>query len=236
MKLNVLDKGYVYHKNSWLLGDGEIEVINDARVSFDKQIDVISKDDIRLLSYLIKNGHTSPFRHSVIKFELYAPLMVCRQWWKYVVGSSHTEHDTFLAWNESSRRYITESNEFYLPKSFRHTPLNRKQGSDGYVSQDINDKHIARLIHLQSYCQQLYEDAIQDGIAPEQARLFLPSYGLYVRWHWTCSLQSCLHFLQERLDEHAQFEIREYAKAVLSIIKNRIPNIISIMELDRNEL
>lgn len=226
IEIPVLDKGYVKHKDNWFLGSGDLEVVNDARVSFDRESNDLSDGDIRLIQWLAKNQHTSPFRHSVIKFEVYAPLMVARQWWKYVIGSGHEEgcQSNFDAWNESSRRYVSENEEFYLPKEWRLLPEDGvKQGSSRGISHELNSKLCGKYADHVMQAERLYTEALADGIAPEMARLFLPAYGLYVRWRWTASLQAVSHFLTQRLDNHAQVEIREYAKAVAVILESRFP-------------
>lgn len=227
--VNVLDKGYVRFVDK--MGT-DLNVVNAARVSFDKESRDFNDKDERLLAFLVRENHTAPFRHAVLSFEVYAPLFVARQWWKHVVGGEHNENnlDPFLAWNESSRRYVTENEEFYIPSEWRGKPENNKQGSLGPVSETIGagfkialDKHVSDSVEL-------YRRAMVSGIAPEQARLFLPANALYVRWRWTSSLQGVMHFLKLRDDSHAQWEIQQYAKAVKSISKEHFP--VSIGSLD----
>jgi thymidylate synthase (FAD) len=224
--INVLDKGYVRLTN--VMGS-DLSVVNSARVSYDKESTELSEKDARLIRFLAREGHTSPFRHATLQFEMYAPLMVARQHWKYVVGSDHTMD----AWNESSRRYITEEPAFYIPKpdEWRSTPENSKQGS----GEPIDDaKGFLFTMSLDDYIERgekLYDDAIANGICAEQARLFLPAYGMYVRYYWTASLQSVAHFLQQRLAHDSQVEIQEYAKAVKSLAEPHFP--VSIAELTK---
>src|SRR5690625_3254458 len=109
-KINVLNNGYVRLRD--VMGDDRT-VANAARVSFDKRTEELDEKDERLIAFLAREGHDSPFRHASLQFEVYAPLMIARQWWKYVVGSDHVMD----AWNESSRRYITENEEFYVPNA-----------------------------------------------------------------------------------------------------------------------
>ncbi|WP_310831529.1 FAD-dependent thymidylate synthase [Paenibacillus pedocola] len=224
MLINVLDKGYVRLVNHM---GSDLTVVNAARVSYAKQSDELSEKDIRLIQFLAREGHTSPFRHAVIQFEIYAPLMVARQWWKYVVGSAHYEGtgDSLEAWNESSRRYITEEPAFYLPSGgeWRSAPENSKQGSGSLISWELGEKYTKELMDYTELGMQKYEAALSDGICAEQARLFLPAYGLYVRWYWTASLQSAAHFLHQRLEHDAQKEIQDYAKAILSMVKTLFP-------------
>jgi len=221
MKLEVLDKGYVRYLDK--MGSDE-SVVNAARVSYDRESKNFNDNDARLLSYLFQHNHTSPLRHVVLSLEIYAPLMVARQWWKYAVGSSHVEDQN--GWNESSRRYITEKEEFYEPYAWRGKPSNSKQGSEGVLwgqeyedlAQDLDDYIKEGLVY--------YQRALDMNVAPEQARLFLPAYGMYVRWRWTASLEAVLHFLDQRLKKDAQYEISEYAYAVLDVVKELFPEVI----------
>ena len=111
--IQIHDKGYVRLVDK--LGS-DLTPVNAARVSYNKASEDFSEKDEKLLRFLIREKHTSPFRHAVLQFEIYAPLMVARQWWKYIIGSSHQEgsQEAMNAWNESSRRYVTESIEFSL--------------------------------------------------------------------------------------------------------------------------
>jgi thymidylate synthase (FAD) len=224
--INVLDKGYVRLVN--VMGS-DLSVANSARVSYDKESTELSEKDARLIRFLAREGHTSPFRHATLQFEMYAPLMVARQHWKYVVGSDHTMD----AWNESSRRYITEEPTFYIPQAdeWRSSPENSKQGSGKPVDYVVGDD---LRYNLERYIKQgewLYNHAIANGICAEQARLFLPAYGMYVRYYWTASLQSVSHFLQQRLAHDSQVEIQEYAKAVKALAEPHFP--VSIAELTK---
>lgn len=219
-KIDVLDKGYVRLVS--ILGD-DLSVVNAARVSYDKESQELTDKDKKLIKFLWKENHTSPFRHAAITFEVYAPLMVARQWWKYAVSSSHVDDQN--GWNESSRRYITENEEFYvpLPDSWRSAPENSKQGSGSPVNSEIGAKYYMGLMHIVEKGLSLYKEAMEDGIAPEQARLLLPAYSMYVRWRWTTSLHGVLNFLQQRLPHDAQSEIRDYADAVKKLLSGSFP-------------
>lgn len=214
----VLDKGYVRLVNT--LGT-DLDVVNSARVSYDKESSELSLRDEKLINFLWKEGHTSPFRHCAMTFEIYAPLMVARQHWKYVVASSHI--DDQIGWNESSRRYITEEPSFYVPSAFRAAPENSKQGSGEDFAPLPNKFWQDTLNDYIKYSESLYESALNAGICAEQARLFLPAYGMYVRYRWTTSLHGVLNFLQQRLEHDAQVEIQEYAKIVKKYVKNAFP-------------
>lgn len=227
--INVLDRGYVRLVD--VMGS-DLSVVNSARVSYDKESSELSDKDERLIRFLAREGHTSPFRHASLQFEVYAPLMVARQWWKYVVGSDHTMD----SWNESSRRYITEEATFYIPKAdeWRSAPENSKQGSGDVVSKFVGERATAALMKHVEAGEALYEMAIKNGIAAEQARLFLPAYGMYVRYYWTASLQSVAHFLNQRLAHDSQAEIQAYANAVYELVQPKFP--VSIGELVKTEV
>lgn len=221
-KINVLDKGYIRLVD--VLGD-DLSIVNAARVSYDKESTQIEFRDKKLIDFLIREGHTSPLRHAALTFEIYAPLMVARQWWKYAVASTHIDDQN--GWNESSRRYITEKEEFYLPlgQEWRSKPENSKQGSGKPVDIGTGEWYTEKLADLIEYSEGLYQKALEDNIAPELARLFLPAYGMYVRWRWTVSLQGVITFLDQRLEHDAQVEIQSYAKAVKDLSKEAFPEI-----------
>ena len=131
-KIDVLDKGYVRLVDT--MGN-DLSIANAARVSYDKESKTredgsLNINDQRLIKFLWNERHTSPFRHAAMTFEVYAPLFVARQWWKHAVASTHIDDQN--GWNESSRRYITENEEFYIPKgtlvSYTHLtlPTNRE--------------------------------------------------------------------------------------------------------------
>ena len=223
-KIDVLDKGYVRLRD--VMGD-DTTIANAARVSFDKRTEELTEKDEKLIAFLAREGHESPFRHASLQFEVYAPLMIARQWWKYAIGSDHVMD----AWNESSRRYITENNEFYVPAAgeWRSYPDNVKQGSGEPISQTEGDYFTRQLIDYIEQGEKLYESAMKKGIAPEQARLFLPAYGLFVRWYWSASLQSVAHLIKQRTAPDAQHEFRQYAEAVKELAIEKFP--VSLGEL-----
>lgn len=211
--------------------DHDLTPVNAARASFQKKSLELSGDDLRLIHFLASHSHTSPFRHSTAQFEISAPLMVARQWWKHVIGSAHEEgvpdygYCSLTAWNEGSRRYVIEEPSFYVPepKAWRQAPAIRKQGSGGPLPTVVGEMLTADLIWYIECGEALYKEALAVGVAPEQARLFLPAYGMYIKWYWTASVQAVCHFLQQRLSHDAQAEITEYAKAVYALIKPRFP-------------
>ena len=226
------EDGYVRLVDS--MGD-ELSIVNAARVSFDKESKELDKKDIGLLKFLVKHKHDSVLRHNFMTFEVLAPLMVARQWFKHVVSSTHL--DDGVGWNESSRRYVTENNSYYIPllDEWRYEAEDKKQGSSsepmdketGVILTTIMEKHIAK-------SEELYNEAMSRGIAPEQARLFLPAYALNVRWRWSASLNAVLNFLSLRTASDSQAEIRGYAETIETIVKEQYPNVYEAW-LDRTE-
>jgi thymidylate synthase (FAD) len=150
-------------------------------------------------------------------------LCLARQWWKYAVASTHVDDQN--GWNESSRRYITEEEQFYVPESteWRSKPANSKQGSGAPIADGLGMAYTNKLLKIIADGTQAYHDAMDDGIAPELARLFLPAYGMYVRWRWTTSLQGVMTFLDQRLEHDAQVEIQQYALAVKDLSHQAFP-------------
>lgn len=218
MEVRVLNRGYVRYIDS--MGN-DLSVVNAARASFKKESIEWTVGDEKLLKFLLKEGHTSPFRHQVITVEVKAPLMVARQLLKYQVASRHIEDQG--GWNEASYRYVTLGLEFYNPTTWRLAAENKKQGSAGNADPDVSVSQNLKLANHIQKSVELYEAALDDGIAPEQARLFLPAYGLYVTWRWTMSLQTMLHVISERTAQDAQHETRQYGLALKEIASRLFP-------------
>ena len=217
-EVSVLDKGYVRLVD--YMG-GDISVVNAARVSFAKESKEMKGRDEKLIKYLVEHNHMSPFRHAFITLEVKAPLIVARQWWKYAVGSDHTMD----GWNEVSRRYVEDDPEYYIPEDneWRGAPnKDKKMGSEGHLHSN-GDLLRKRLMTVTTSCDEYYKDALRWGVAPEQARLFLPAYSMYTSWRWSASLQSAAHFIKQRTAEDAQKEIRDYANAVVEIVSPLFP-------------
>lgn len=222
--VRVLDKGYV-----GLLGvhgddTGLISPPSAARTSFKKRpSEYTEEQNKKLVDYLIRNQEYSCLRHNVMTLEIRFPLMVARQLFKYIVGSNWTE-DQF-GWNENSKRYITEENEFYIPKSnqWRSAPDNKKQGSgqimDAFIGQQITED----LLEWVEEGEKKYQFWLERGAAAEQVRLFNAANGMYVTTQWTGSLNSILHLLDERLEHGAQYETQQYAKVIAGFVKQSFP-------------
>lgn len=201
---------------------GDLDVVNDARASFEKASTELSDKDVKLIHYLVKHEHTSPFRGTVFKFKVKAPLFICRQWWKHVIASNH--NDEQLGWNEKSFRYVAidDSDEFYIPPVFRQQSQNNKQATEGVLPDEANQQ--ARDLYAQQ-CQasySAYRALLELGVGREQARgVLVPS--VYTSWVWTASLQAVLHFIELRRGAGAQNEIGAYAQAILELIRPTVP-------------
>lgn len=227
--VKVLDKGYV-GLDDWM-GDDK-KAARAARVSFAKSADQYTDaQNDSLVKYLLNKDEYSPFRHSVLTFEIRMPLMVARQMYKYVVASNWTEDQ--LGWNENSRRYITDNNEFYIPgpDEWRKAPENKKQGSGELFSTEMGQLFTDQAESFYSQGDQLYRSMVESfGMAPEQARIFIPAYGLYVSSYWTASLPSVLHVVDERIDHGAQKEIQDYAKVIKEFTASKFPKTIEFWD------
>lgn len=227
-RINVHNGGYV--RLVAAMPDGDLSVVNAARVSFAKESEELSDRDVRLIKYLVDHQHSSPFRHSFLTLEIKAPLMVARQWWKHVVGGEHTEA---TGWNEVSRRYVSSEPEFYLPYQWFRAPTDRKQGSGGFISPEENKWITEQVVEHYDRCLIQYQELLDFGVAPEQARLVLPAYALYTSWRWSCSLQAIAYFLKLRLQDDAQSEMRAYAAAVYQLVAPLFPVSFDAMNVNR---
>ena len=193
------------------MGD-DLMVVNAARVSFKKQSNTLEEKDIKLINYLAKHKHWTPFAHPQICLHIKAPFPIRTQFFKHKVG---------FVENEVSRRYVDDDPEYFYPR-WSSRPTNMKQGAGDHVETDLQNK--AYLIYSQAIeaCNNAYQDLLKIGIAPEQSRMILP-LGTYTEWYWTGSLAAYARFYAQRSDPHAQAEIREYAEEIGSIISGLFP-------------
>jgi thymidylate synthase (FAD) len=204
---------YVQH-----MGD-DLTIVNAARVSFGKQKDKINGRDKKLIKYLISNRHTSTLEHNVVTFRFCVPLYV---------RSQHHRHRTW-SYNEISRRYTDENLKFYEPKTFRTQHKSDRQASNdndqinpslGFArktlipASTLTASQAIITHHMKSL--QLYNDLLKNGVCREQARGVLPQ-NLYTEYYGTCNLNNLVKFLDLRIDEHAQWEIRRVAEACRDI-------------------
>ena len=225
LKSQVLDKGFIEVVDS--LGN-DLTVVNSARVSFGKRKEKFDKSDERLVRYLAKYKHYSPFRHLQVQFHIKAPEFVMRQWYKHVVGIETTSNSSAKdhAWNEISGRYVPVE-DFYVPSIWRKQSDDNKQASEG-VLDDLQQKRMSSVFN--EYMRQVemaYDRMIDAGMAKEQARIILP-LNQYTEVYWTASFQAIMNFIELRNEKTSQIEIQEYAKSLLDLMHDTFPKITKI--------
>jgi len=228
-----MEAKYIQHAGDDLL------VVNAARVSMGKQSEweisevpkedenglywenVLSAKDAKLINYLAKHQHMTPFEHCTVTLHLKVPLFICAQ---------IQRHRTF-AFNQISRRYVDDQIEFYYPDKWRKRAENVKQGSSDEEVKELKvtdcvesyTTEVANAYQLAcSAAESLYNDMLKAGVAPELARMILPQ-SLYTEFFATANLRNWAHFLKLRLDSHAQAEVREIAQQCADIIKSLYP-------------
>ena len=209
----------------------DLTVVNAARVSFDKasfweystvehpefgpiRDEHLSVADTKLIHYLAKHNHWSPFAHTSIQLRIKAPIFVARQLVKHVVGG---------VWNEVSRRYVDSEPEFFFPEVWRGRPTDgAKQGSSG----EVTHVHGVLVSHGAQYAASTalgtYNQLIDGGVAPEQARMILPQ-NMMTEWYWTGSLMFFARVCKERLASGAQAETRDVASLIAREVELLFP-------------
>jgi thymidylate synthase (FAD) len=225
-KSDVLDKGFIEVVDS--LGN-DLTVVNSARVSFGKRKTVWSASDRRLCKYLAKHKHYSPFRHLQVQFHIKAPEFVMRQWYKHVVGIETTSNSSTKdhAWNEISGRYV-EVEDYYIPNVWRKQSEDNKQASEGTLTEVQNSRAIHSYNTALTTTMNMYERLVRDyGVAKEQARVILP-LSQYTEVYWTASFQAIMNFIELRNEKTSQWEIQQYAKVMLELMKETFPKITEI--------
>ena len=184
----------------------DASVVNAARVSFGKRITEMSEGDTKLIRYLAKHNHWSPFGHASVQFRIKAPVFVARQLVKHQVG---------LTWNEISRRYVDYEPEFYEVDKWRGRPVDKKQGSSEENIEWINRS--IRTSALQDQVENValanYNLMIGAGVAPEQARMILPQ-SMMTEWYWSGTLYAFARVCNLRCAEDAQYETRIVANLI----------------------
>src|SRR5690554_3999650 len=205
----------------------DLTVVNAARVSFDKESEwegvfmhgcieypELSDKDEKLIRYLAKHNHFTPFTHPQITLRETVPIFVARQRFKHVVG---------FTYNEVSRRYVDDEPVFYLPEVWRSRPEGSvKQGSGEGVVDELQRLCDSMYASSANSCLNTYNLMIEKGVAPEQARMVLPQ-SMYTSYYVTGSLAAFARFYKQRIDDHAQKEIQELAKQVGAIIQPLYP-------------
>ena len=207
----VLDKGFV-RLVDYLGGDDR--VVQSARVSYGSGTKTY-REDAGLIDYLMRNSHTSPFEQVILTFHVKLPVFVARQW---------IRHRTARL-NEISGRYSVMKDDFYVPApgDVAEQSADNKQGrSSGALDPQAAEKIRAALAEGQKRAYDDYSSLVEEGIARELARINLP-LSLYTEWYWQIDLHNLFHFLELRLDDHAQKEIRLYAQVLFEIAKKVAP-------------
>jgi len=187
----------------------DVDVVNAARVSYGKFVDQISERDEKLIRYLIKHKHTSPFEHNQFSFRIKCPMFVARQWMRHRMNS----------YNEISYRYVKAPLEFYTPPKWRGQDPKNRQASMGTFENPQLTANYKKTIEA---CVQTYEELLANGVCRELARGVLP-VSTYTQFIFTCNLHSLMHFLRLRLHEGAQYEIQMYAQALLQLALPHFP-------------
>lgn len=201
----------------------DLSVVNAARVSFGTEKEEVDEKDIKLINYLMRHNHSSPFEHCAITFKFTVPLFI---------RSQHHRHRTW-AYNEISRRYTSVDVNFYEPKNFRTQHESNRQASNDELVNPILEYNRAGLpvsgvasdmvrVHHKE-CVKLFDSLLSAGVCREQARGVLPQ-NLYTQYFGTVNLHNLLKFISLRVHEGAQWEIQQVAKACLQIAKQYFPH------------
>ncbi len=210
---------YIDHMGS------DLSVVNAARVSFGKKSqfegrvggpNVLSERDAKLIKYLAKHKHTSPFGHAFASFHIKAPIFVARQLVKH----------KFLRWNEISRRYVDDELEFYVPDVWRGRSADKKQGSEGVVVLDSWSLEVADSAYeaggYSGSALGVYKCLLDQGVAPEQARMVLPQSTM-TEWYWSGSLDAFADMCRLRCKEDTQYESRLVAQQIDRVMLELFP-------------
>ena len=209
----MIEVTYIDHMGS------DLSVVNAARVSFGKKSDwlprvhngeakALSAKDCRLIMYLAKHKHKSPFNHAFATFHVKAPIFVARQLVKH----------EYMPWNEISRRYVDDEPEFYVPPVWRGRSADKKQGSDGVVD-DINPLFVS---DMKVNALEDYNYLLSQGVCPEQARMVLPQ-SMMTEWYWSGSLFTFAKMCSLRCKDDTQAETRVVADAIDEEMENLYP-------------
>ena len=203
------------------MGD-DLRACHSARVSFLRdEVTRANPDDrdARLIKFLLREGHTSPFEHSVITFKIRVPLFIRAQVMR---------HRTF-SYNEVSRRYTSESIELYIPRQLRQQSDKNLQCSDGLMESNKNADCIEGMRKHFRESWDLYHELIDAGVAREQARIVLPQ-SMYTTFWMTGNLMNWIKFLRLRVSPHAQEEVRDLAIGIQEILRELYPKTFEILD------
>ena len=213
----MIEVTYIDHMGS------DLSVVNAARVSFGKKSEalgtsgvegqpmtpILNDPDKKLIKYLAKHKHMSPFGHCFASFHIKAPIFVARQLVKH----------KFLRWNEISRRYVSDNPEFYRPEIWRGKSDDKKQGSDGKIASGSPD---IVSFHLNKVALDNYKLLLHHGVCPEQARMVLPQSTM-TEWYWSGSLDAFSDMCKLRCKSDTQYETRIVADHISNLMLNLFP-------------
>ena len=204
----------------------DLSVVNAARVSFAKKSDwghnvptqgiyELKEGDKKLINYLAKHGHWTPFGHCTLSYHIKAPIFVARQLVKHQVG---------LVWNEVSRRYVEDAPEYWSPDKWRSKPVDKKQGSgDEEILWLDREMRVGAAVSAScEFAIDVYKKMLDAGVAPEQARMVLPQ-NTYTEWYWTGSLYAFARVCKLRCKGDTQEETRDVAWEIYDLAKEKFP-------------
>lgn len=206
----VLDDGFVRLVD--VMGE-DASITEAARVSTGSDNDDPERNS-RLLRYLWREGHLSPFEMASMKFHIRAPLFVARQWFRHRTGK----------YNEESQRYKEIDGAFYVPNEWRLQSDGNKQGSAGYLRGDARAYQHTSYLMACDNAMAVYKQALARGVSREMARMVLP-VSVYTEFFYKSDLRNLLHFTRLRSHEHAQWEIQQYARAINDFIQENFPGV-----------
>ena len=208
-KKDVLDNGFVRLVDHMPTSDLDAAIVQAARVSYGGGTRT-ARGDRGLIRYLLRHWHTTPFEMVEFKFHIKCPIYIARQWLRHRTASV----------NELSARYSVVPTDFYEPDILRGQSEINKQCSLGNL--DISEEIKLKIGENLNDSFDLYNTLLENGVCREQARGVLPQ-STYTEFYWKMNLHNLMHFLHLRMDEHAQYEIREYASAIYELIKPLVP-------------
>ncbi len=210
-KLEIYEYGFVELEDS--MAD-DLSVVNSARVSFGKRKQAVHDEDIKLISFLLRNRHGTPFEHNSFRFHIKCPIFVAREWFRHRIGS----------FNEFSQRYTEVEPHFYIPPKDHVRKQTGKPGSYEFEPIGMPDSYdIRKSIGITNeYSWYKYQSLLKQGVAKELARTVLP-LSTFTEFFWTVNARSLMNFLALRNEDTALREIREYAALVEQLFAEKMP-------------
>lgn len=205
--VRVLDKGFIRLVD--FMG-GDQGVVDAARVSYGGKSKGAEADK-KLIDYLLRHSHMTPFEHALFKVHVSAPIFVARQWFRH----------RFAAYNEMSFRYTEAKDYYYFPETWRAQDKKNKQGSVSAAALDQAAMHKLFKDQVDSMVA-AYKKMLEAGVAREMARMILP-VNLYTEFYWTVNARSLMNFVSLRADGHAQLEIQKYGEAMAKVFQEKMP-------------